>query len=167
MWTEKLSLQFDLNNLEAKAVVLEVLTVLNGIVVQFSVGYEGRVAQPNGVLTLSTTLPMYMLSVVSVNLIVCVVWLLTSNWFSSYGCYDYWYRLKLLHVLKVSGILSIHWTQCAELPNEAGTGETLKDSRDSSLTARHFTTCAHDRPGGEGLVARLPFPLTDAIATFL
>jgi len=23
------------------------------------------------------------------------------------------------------GLLSIHWTLCAELPNEAGTGETL------------------------------------------
>jgi len=44
LWAEKLSLQFDFNNSEAKAVVLEVLTVLSGIIVQFSVGYEGKVA---------------------------------------------------------------------------------------------------------------------------
>ena len=48
-----------------------------------------------------------------------------------------------------------------------GLGSTLKDSRASSLTAQHFTTCTRDRPGGEGLVARLPSLLPDAIATFL
>ena len=41
---KQLSLQFNFDNLEAKAVILEVLTVLSEFVVQVRVGYEGRTA---------------------------------------------------------------------------------------------------------------------------
>ena len=41
---KQFSFQFNFDNLEVKAVILEVLTVLNRVVVQVSVGYEGRTA---------------------------------------------------------------------------------------------------------------------------
>ena len=61
MWTEKLSLEFNFNNSEAKAVVLEILTVLNRTVVQFSVAYD-----PNPPLSLPAIIPINLWSVVLV-----------------------------------------------------------------------------------------------------
>ena len=70
---ETSSLQFYFNNnLEAKAVILEILTVLCGIVVQFSVGYECRVA-PYTWRSFLFCHSSYQLSVGSVNRIVLVV----------------------------------------------------------------------------------------------
>ena len=41
---KEFSLQFNFDNLEVEAVIPQVLTVLSRVVVQFSMGYEGRTA---------------------------------------------------------------------------------------------------------------------------